>query len=1132
MDTRSTGAPDPHDATSGSPDCSQSCDHAEISADVQGSGGVARRAPTNLRTERRGAAPAARAQVALLTFTAALIAVWLAVDPRTPDLAAQVYRVGLFNQLGLAVWDEHWYLGHSLPGYSLLYPPLASLLGIRALGALCVLASTALFARLATSVYGEAARWGAPLFAVAALGDVWIGRMTFALGVSLALAAGLALMRERWLWAGLLAALCAAASPVAAVLLALAALSVALARRTARLLVVAAVPGAVVVLALAALFPEGGYEPYPILSFAATMAVVLAFVVALPRAARVLRLGAWLYLAACVACLLVNSPMGSNIERYAVLLAGPLLLCARLADPARSDGRARRAGHAQPAARAGHGRRRGASVWRRVSPLGAAALSVIMVWVVWGPVRETLAVAGSEATSAAYYVPVERFLDEHAGGPVRVEVPLTRSHWEAALLAPTVSLARGWEKQLEMRYDGVLLAHGLTAASYERWLHEQAVSYVALPDVALDPSSAQEGTLIRRGLPYLREVFASAHWRIFRVLGATPLASGPGRLTSLGHDSFALLASAPGRFVVRVHFTRYWTLTSGSGCVAQAPGGWTAVSVRATGTTVVTASFSLSRAFSSGGSCSSGASHANAARAGASSGAAAGSPAQAPASGHANGAPASYRWLVATEGAPPSIAAENRARGTRAWRLPGPAHELGGAARGAIVGYVAEQAIAPGEAQSVYVSAPRARTVTVRVYRMGWYGGLGGRLVLASARLPARSQPPCAHRLRTGLTECRWHATLSFPIPSALASGVYIVKLRASTGAESDCMFVLHSRLPPRLLVEIPTATYEAYNAWGGDSLYPGGSERVGLTGTTQGVEVSYDRPYDSQTGAGQFFDRDVAMVRFLERYGYPVGYTTIESIDGDPAQVLGPTHPQALIDVGHSEYWSQGDERAFERARDGGTSLLFISSDTMAWRVRFARASAASSQAGERDHRIVSYKEFAAVDPDRADPTGLFPRGGAQLVGSAYNGCITPRVEVRGPPVYGYYAWRPSPSLSPGWLFAGTGVTAATSIQGIVGYELDERTPATPAGTVLVGTGTGVPCGLETEPSPVRGSIAETTLYTARSGALVFATGTLGWEYALSPVPQASPEVPRAPDARVVAMTRNLLARVLGERR
>jgi hypothetical protein len=509
----------------------------------------------------------------------ALVVAWLAVDPRTPDLAAQAYRVALFGQLGFAVWDAHWYAGHALPGYSLLYPPLASLLGMRLLGVLCVLASTALFAVLARSAFGRAGLWGAAWFAVAAMGDVWIGRLTFALGVTLALAAALAVIRERWLLAGALAALCAAASPVAGALLGLAALSVALAQRSPRLVITLAVPAAVVVLALALLFPEGGYEPYPLASFVATVLVVGVFLWALPPTARLLRIGAYVYLLACLACLAIDSPIGSNIERYAVLLAGPLLLCALLAD-------------AEPGAAA-----------RRLRTPAAVALLVIGVWVAWGPVRETLAVARSGDTSAAYYAPVERFLARTGGAPVRIEVPLTRSHWEAAELAPTVSLARGWEKQLESRYDGVLLAPGLNAAGYDRWLHGQAVTYVALPDAPLDPSSAQEGTLIRHGLPYLQQVFASAHWRIFRVQAPTPLASGPGRLTSLGHDSFALGASSPGRFVVRVHFTRFWSIARGVGCVTQAPGGWTAVDVREPGTVVVDARFSLGRVFATGGSC-------------------------------------------------------------------------------------------------------------------------------------------------------------------------------------------------------------------------------------------------------------------------------------------------------------------------------------------------------------------------------------------------------------------------------------------------------------------------------------------------------------------------------------------------
>jgi hypothetical protein len=486
-----------------------------------------------------------------------------------------------------------------------------------------------------------------------------------------------------------------------------------------------------------------------------------------------------------------------------------------------------------------------------------------------------------------------------------------------------------------------------------------------------------------------------------------------------------------------------------------------------------------------------------------------------------------YRWVRSGHGRPRSIAAENRLPGTTSWRLPGPAELIGGEAHGAIAGYVAEQAISPGQTQRVYVRAPGARTVTVQVYRMGWYDGRGGRLVLQSARLPVRVQPACTHVYATGLTECDWRPTLSFAIPSWLVSGVYIAKLTAGDGAQSDCLFVVRAARPAPLLVEIPTASYEAYNAWGGDSLYPGGADRVGVTGTDQGVEVSYDRPYQTQTGAGQFFIREVAMVRFLERYSYPVSYTTIESIDRDPAQVLGPTHPRALMDVGHSEYWSQRDERAFAAARDRGTSLIFISSDTMAWRVRFKPATRASSQAGQPDHVIVAYKENVDKDPDRAQPSGLFPLGGASLTGSAYNGCITPRVQQAGPPVYRYYAWTPSPGLEPSWLFAHTGITPSSRIPGIVGYELDEVAPGTPPATKVLGGGS-VPCQSEDEPSPIRGDLAETTLYTARSGALVFATGTLGWEYALSPVPQASPDAPRAPDPRVVRMTRNLLARVL----
>jgi hypothetical protein len=513
------------------------------------------------------------------------VALWVLLQPRTPDLAAQVYRVDLFRQVGFSVWDERWYGGHDLPGYSLTFPPLAALLGIRGVGVLAVLASVALFERITRAFYGSVACWGAVWFALAAVGDVWVGRVTFALGVSLALGATLAFVRGRIALTVFLGALCAASSPVVGAFLALGAVSLALARRSPRVALELGGPALGVVVALAALFPEGGFEPFPTLSFLATLAVVVGFLWVLPRKRRVERVGALAYLAACLASLVIHTPMGSNVERYGVLLAGPLLLSCVLSERSRS----------------GRPLSEELAAVRRSVPV-ACVLVGIAVWVLWGPVRETAAVSGNASTDAAYYRPVERFVAAHGGSTVRVEVPFTRGHWEAAWLAPSVSLARGWEKQLDERYDGVLLGHTLTAAGYHAWLRREAVTYVALPDAPLDSSSAQEGRLIRTGLPYLRPVFTGPHWQIYEVLDAVPLVSGPGRLTAMDHDAFTLAAQAAGVFVVRVHYSRYLTIAGGRGCVSRAAEGWTTVSVEAPGRVTVTARFSLGRALGIGGS--------------------------------------------------------------------------------------------------------------------------------------------------------------------------------------------------------------------------------------------------------------------------------------------------------------------------------------------------------------------------------------------------------------------------------------------------------------------------------------------------------------------------------------------------
>jgi hypothetical protein len=512
-----------------------------------------------------------------LSLALLLALAWLLVAPNSPDLAAQAYRARLFGETGFIIWDDNWYAGHHLLGYSLLYPWMAWLFGVRLVGAIAVLISTWAFERIVLDEYGAAARWGALCFALAASGDLWIGRLTFALGVAFAMLAVSALRaRRRWL-AGSMAALCAASSPVAGLLLALAGATRALDRRRPAPAVALAVPALAVVLALQALFPEGGWEPFTVTSVLATLAVTGAFVCALPREERLLRLGGALYAPVTLLSLL-HTPMGSNVQRYGALLAAPLLLCGL----ARSGWRGR----------------------RRPRWWVAGSLCAILAWTAWGPVRQTAQALRDPSTDESFYASLRSFLAREVHRPVRIEVPFTKSHWDAALLAPYVALARGWERQLDKRYNAAIEADPLAPATYRRWLQRNAVSYVALPDARLDDSSMGEGLLVAHGVPYLREVLHTRHWRIFAVLDPTPLASRPATVLRLGHDSFELRFARTGSSLVRVRYTPYWALIGGSGCVGEGPEGWTAVSVPHAGVVRVAARFSLSRALGLDGGCS------------------------------------------------------------------------------------------------------------------------------------------------------------------------------------------------------------------------------------------------------------------------------------------------------------------------------------------------------------------------------------------------------------------------------------------------------------------------------------------------------------------------------------------------
>jgi hypothetical protein len=225
--------------------------------------------------------------------------------------------------------------------------------------------------------------------------------------------------------------------------------------------------------------------------------------------------------------------------------------------------------------------------------MGLASASLLL-WQVAGPLEQSIGASLNPASRYSFYVPAIRYLQSHGDGqPMRIEVPFTSTHWDATVLGERFDLARGWERQLDTRYDELFYAQHLTASAYHAWLLETGVRYVALSDAPMDFSSRQEAALIRGGLPFLREVFSSANWRIYAVLHAQPLASGPGALTAMDDDGFTLQVTHPGTFLVRIRYTPYWKITSGLGTIKESQGGWTEVSAAARGSISIDAEFSL-----------------------------------------------------------------------------------------------------------------------------------------------------------------------------------------------------------------------------------------------------------------------------------------------------------------------------------------------------------------------------------------------------------------------------------------------------------------------------------------------------------------------------------------------------------
>ncbi len=483
-------------------------------------------------------------------LAAALSGLYLLWQPQTLDLSAQVFRADLWDRDGFVIYNDAWYSGHSVPGYSLLYPPLGAWLGPALLGVICAVAAAAAFAAIALRAYGRRAWLGALWFGLAATVSLYGGRITFGLGLVLGLLAMLAVQRRRPVAGGFAAAAAGLASPVAGIFTALAAAAVLIAsrlqplatdtrRRRNRAALVTGLAAALATLALALAFPTSGYQPFTFGSFVWIPIACLVCFAFLPVGETTLRTAFVLYALVAIAAFAVETPFGSNAIRFGAIFAGPVMALALF------------------------GRR----------PVVLLLIAAPLLWWQWSSTfHDVRAASGDPSTEAAYYEPLVAELEDRAAGrPIRVEIPPTRSRWESVYVGEHVPIARGWLRQMESDDFDLFTDGRLTPPAYAKWLRTHGVDYVAVPDAKLDFLAQDEADLVTAGgLSYLRPVWSDEHWRLWKVAPGDEQGMQP---DSLYRDGYALTVPGPGRYLVRMRYSPYLEIVGGQGCLE--PGGGT-----------------------------------------------------------------------------------------------------------------------------------------------------------------------------------------------------------------------------------------------------------------------------------------------------------------------------------------------------------------------------------------------------------------------------------------------------------------------------------------------------------------------------------------------------------------------------
>jgi hypothetical protein len=439
-------------------------------------------------------------------------------------------------------------------------------------------------------------------------------------------------------------------------------------------------------------------------------------------------------------------------------------------------------------------------------------------------------------------------------------------------------------------------------------------------------------------------------------------------------------------------------------------------------------------------------------------------------------------------GSPNPIVAENRHPGTDAWRFGKPGFQTADDRGQQIKGYAGAVSVNLNEAIKFYVTVSPAQNYTIDVYRMGWYGGQGGRLMQHIGPLDGVEQPRCPVDATTGLIACAWTPAYTLTVPADWTSGIYMAVLTNAQHYQNRIMFAVRDDARrAALLFQQPVLTYQAYNNYPDDgatgkSLYDYNSHGAQtVSGKPNAVQVSFDRPY-SGDGSGLFFNWDVYFINWAERMGYDFAYATDIDIHARPSMLLSY---RGLLSIGHDEYWTQAMYDAAESARNAGVNLAFFGANDILWQVRLQ-----PSAAGVPDRVEICYRD-AKLDPEpnaelktvkwRSAPVNRPEQAlmGVQYIAPVQHAGTAPFVVEN----------------TGHWIYAGTELHAGDKLSSIVGYEVDRAFNEYPDPP---GTGWTILSASPFVAEDGKYEVSNASIYQAPGGAWVFAAGTMSWSWAL----------------------------------